>query len=259
MTRSTLHDHLDTIRSLTPEELQGALSVYERLTIAKEGDLQVCYAPFDHINPVARVVLIGITPGKTQMLNAIRAVRRALDQGETPTTALAAAKRTAAFSGDMRPKLVEMLDSIGLHKWLGIASTSDLFGEACHLVHTTSALRNPVFKGGDNYRGTPNMTRHPILRSILVETLGRELSAMPNAVCVPLGDKVLEALLYLADLKIIPRSRILAGLPHPSPANSERIAYFVGKKARSALSRKTNAEKLDRARVALLGTIAQLA
>jgi len=37
----------------------------------------------------------------------------------------------------------------------------------------------------------------------------------------------------------------LHGLPHPSGANAERIAYFLGRKDRSALSAKTDAARLD--------------
>lgn len=37
---------------------------------------------------------------------------------------------------------------------LGISSTRELFGRHDSLVHTTSALRYPVFRDGDNYGGT---------------------------------------------------------------------------------------------------------
>ena len=46
--------------------------------------------------------------------------------------------------------------------------------------------------------------------------------------------------------------RILHGLPHPSGANAERVAYFLGRKERAALSSKTNGAQLDAARQALL-------
>ncbi len=37
-----------------------------RLLIDREGDLEVRYAPFDHVNPEARIVILGITPGAKQ-------------------------------------------------------------------------------------------------------------------------------------------------------------------------------------------------
>ena len=48
-------------------------------------------------------------------------------------------------------------------------------------------------------------------------------------------------------------------MTHPSGANAERIAYFLGKKSRSALSVKTNADKLDQAREAMIGKVSALA
>ena len=37
-------------------------------------------------------------------------------------------------------------------------------------------------------------------------------------------------------------------MPHPSGANAERIAYFLGRKSRDQLSVKTNADRIDDAR-----------
>ena len=45
---------------------------------------------------------------------------------------------------------------------------------------------------------------------------------------------------------------------HPSGANAERIAYFLGRKSRDQLSVKTNPDKIDAARTALLRQIAGL-
>jgi hypothetical protein len=78
-------------------------------------------------------------------------------------------------------------------------------------------------------------------------------------VFVPLGDKVAEALYFVADQGLLDRDRILDGLPHPSGANAERIAYFIGRKVRSALSAKTNPDKLDQARAQVVRKLAALA
>lgn len=247
------------IRSLSSAELAGAPALFEKLLLAREGNVEVSYAPFEHVNPAARVVIVGITPGKTQMLNAIREARRQLDKGANPFEVLKAAKQTGAFSGAMRPNLVGLLDSIGLNRWLGIASCDALFGSASHLVQTASVLRNPVFVGGENYNGTPNMTRHPLLQGQLLSQFGEDIKAWPRAVFVPLGDKVAEALGYLADRGLLERDRILNGLPHPSGANAERIAYFLGKKDREALSTKTDPEKLDKAKSLMISRVLALA
>ncbi|MBE5270587.1 hypothetical protein [Stenotrophomonas sp. B2] len=41
---------------------------------------------------------------------------------------------------------------------------------------------------------------------------------------------------------------LLEGLPHPSGANAERIAYFLRRKLRENLSSNTNADTIDTAR-----------
>lgn len=247
------------IRSLSAAELAGAPSLYDKLTLAEEGDLRVCYIPFEHINPKARVVIVGITPGHTQLLNALKEARQQLDKGASDEAALKAAKSTGAFSGPMRPNLTGLLDSVGIHKWLGLSSCSELFSTAAHLVQTTSVLRNPVFVRGENYNGTPNMTKTPFLQKQLTTYFAQEVAALPKAVFVPLGDKVADALHYLAGQGLLDRSRIFDGLPHPSGANAERIAYFMGRKARAELSAKTNPDKLDEAREGLQKRVLALA
>ena len=44
----------------------------------------------------------------------------------------------------------------------------------------------------------------------------------------------------MAEQGVIQRNQILAGMPHPSGANAERIAFFLGEKAKKDLSAKTN-------------------
>jgi hypothetical protein len=87
---------------------------------------------------------------------------------------------------------------------------------------------------------------------------GQDVGSLSSAVFVPLGDKVSEALHFLADRGLVERTRILDGLPHPSGANGERIAYFLRRKTRALLSAKTDPEKVDAARDALLRKIAAL-
>lgn len=247
------------IRTLSATELDGAPSLNAKLRLAQDGDIEVCYAPFEFITPQARVVIVGITPGHTQMLNALREARKQLDLDSDLVTTLAAAKRTGAFSGSMRPNLVSLLDHIGINRLLNIPSCDALFGAAGHLMQTASVLRNPVFVRGKNYNGTPHMTRHPLLREQLLTHFGEDAKALRNALFVPLGDKVTEALHFLAERGLIDRHRILDGLPHPSGANAERIAYFLGNKHRSALSAKTNADKLDRTRATMIERVSALA
>lgn len=247
------------IKALSSDELQGLASLNARLRIAQDGRLEVCYVPFEHINSLARIVIVGITPGRTQMVNAIQEARRQLDAGADATSTLAAAKKVGAFSGSMRPNLISLLDHVGINRWLGISSCEALFGDASDLVQTTSVLRNAVFINGENYNGTPNMLRTPLLREQILSLFGADVAALSQAVFVPLGEKVTEALHFVADHGLLKRDRILDGLPHPSGANAERIAYFLGHKSRADLSAKTDPKKLDFAREGMLSKVAALA
>ncbi len=220
--------------------------------------LDTVWAPFDYVNPRARVVIVGITPGHQQMKNALRSCHARLSVGDSDAEALAAAKVHSSFSGPMRNNLVDLLDDVGINRVLGLSSTAALWEDASELVQFTSALRYPVFVDGKNYSGQPNMLRQQNLSAQLELWMGAEMRALPNAIYVPLGPKVGEALAWLAPRVGVSDAQILNGLPHPSGASMERIAYWLRRKPREMLSVKTNADRLDAARAALLAKIAKL-
>jgi hypothetical protein len=214
--------------------------------LAREGRIDAHYIPFDYVNPGARVVVVGISPGFVQWKNAMRAAQQGLREDLPLPELLRAAKYMGAFSGAIRPNLVALLDDVGLQRWLGIASCASLFGADAHLMHVTGALRQPIFVGGANYNGaSPNMLTTPLLQAQLLDYFGREAAQMPDAVFVPLGPKVSLALSWLARRGMLDEGRILHGIPHPSGANAERIAYFLGRKEKNALSSRTNGSQID--------------
>ncbi|MBL6082292.1 hypothetical protein JMJ56_30410 [Belnapia sp. T18] len=229
----------------------------EALQLHAEGSISVCWAPFEHVAADPRIVVLGITPGRQQAENALAAFNRALTSGEPLAVALQRAKLTGAFSGPMREKLVAMLDHVGAQRALGVATCAELFDPSRELAHLTSALRYPVFTAGANYNGAPDMLRTPVLRRMVETHLSEEIRALPNALWLPLGSKPAAALRHLAAANLIDRSRILEGLPHPSGANGERIAYFLGRKARGALSAKTQPAVIDAARKHLIEQLAR--
>jgi hypothetical protein len=217
------------------------------------------YAPFDHVNDAARIAIVGMTPGAFQANNALTAAKTALQQGRTMEEVAQIAKVHASFSGEpMRGNLVRMMDAIGLNRLVKIDTMASLWSEHSQLVHFTSALRYPVFVDGENWSGTPDMLRTPQLCDWLVTYTGAELARLPKAIILPLGPKVTAAMHYLADLELIDRNRIMDGLPHPSGANAERIAYFLGRKPAELCSVKTNTAALDTAREALRARVSRL-
>ncbi|KQQ44619.1 hypothetical protein ASF58_20830 [Methylobacterium sp. Leaf125] len=204
------------------------------------------------------VVIVGLTPGRQQMGNALIPARRSLLNGRTEAEAAEDAKVFASFSGPMRSNLVAMLDSIGLSRSLGIATAGSLWASDAHRVHFTSILRYPVFMNGANYTGAPSPTATPLLRTHLMKWFAEEMRALPNAVFVPLGPVASEAVEIVAAQGRLDRRQVLAGLPHPSGANAERVAFFLGRKRREELSSKVNPEKLLAARAALADKVLAL-
>ena len=262
MDHKTANHFLPLIAGMSPAELDREIAQPSKLLIqqAQHGHscIDIAYAPFDHVNPSARIAIVGITPGRQQMGNALRECHKHLRAGAAPHEALEAAKVFASFSGPMRSNLVAMLDDIGVHRLIGLDSTARLWSDRSDLAHFTSALRYPVFVDGKNYSGSPDMTRIPVMRGQLDSCLAAEMRALPHAVFVPLGPKVSAALELAAESAGVDQARILSGLPHPSGASAERIAYFLGRKPRAALSSKTNPDKIDEARASIVHKIRKI-
>jgi hypothetical protein len=259
MPPATFDRFRDIILDTDPDAIGAPVGIPPSFLLAGAGPLSAHYIPFDYVNRQARVVVVGITPGFAQWKNAVREARRQLALGAPEHELLRAAKYTGAFSGAIRPNLVALLDSVGLQRWLGIASCATLFGMDAHLMHVTAALRHPVFVNGINYNGAnPNMVTTLLLQSQLLDYFAAEAAQLPDAVYVPLGPRVGQALSWLARRGVLDEGRILHGIPHPSGANAERIAYFLGRKEKSALSSRTNGDQIDADRRALRAKMAVL-
>ncbi|SBO43399.1 uracil-DNA glycosylase family protein [Cyanobium sp. NIES-981] len=219
-------------------------AIPSRYCLFDDGVISVMYAPFDHINPDARIMILGITPGLQQTRIAFETA--ILMRGENQQLIGMEVKRRAAFAGAMRANLISMLDELRVAPLLGIESTADLFSSRIDLLHSTSALRYPVFKRGVNYSGhSPKLTQHPFLVAMLDQLLAPELAAVPKALIVPLGKAVESALRYLVSQGQLSRERCLYGFPHPSGANAHRRCTFESQK-----------DKLSAAAMAWLGSCA---
>ena len=252
-----LFDHFaPVVRELSDDEITSA-NTCDRLLLDKTEtrgrELRVQYAPFDYVNPGAKIVIVGMTPGLHQARQALLAARSALLNGHSNLNAAKVAKVHASFSGEpMRSNLVAMLDLIGVPKLLGIESTAQLWTDQQHLVHFTSALRHPVFVDGGNWSGTPDILRTSLLCEQLESYAGSELRSLGDALIVPLGPKVSAAMLHLGRLGHCSLETVLDGLPHPSGANAERISFFLRRKNEAACSSKTNTTALAAARSSLM-------
>ena len=225
-------EYLQIIAAMSEAEVVAETDHPRRLLMGthvyKSKRLDIAYAPFDHVNAQADIVIVGITPGKQQMREAIEEARRAMMLGLSDAEVLARAKVHASFAGTMRTNLVKLMDAVGLNVLLGISSTANLWEGDSHRAHFTSALRYPTFVNGKNYSRSPDMNGVPFLFDRSKNWLGEELSLFPDAVIVPMGDMVSQALSRIGRKMAIANDRILAGMPHASGANNGPITKFLG-------------------------------
>ncbi len=244
----------DAIASL-PDDFPTSQPLPASLYMAGDHKHEIYYAPFDHVTAGARVVLVGITPGRVQAVAALDTARSALRAGRSQQEAMTLAKSTASFAGPMRRNLVDLLDHVGVADRLGIETTAALWAGQEHFVHFTSALRYPVFEHGKNFAGS-GIGTSPLLAAEVDRWFPAECRALPGALFVPLGAAALWACQRQVTAGVLRPTQILQGLPHPSGANAERIAYFLGRKPRHLLSTKTRPEGLDAGRVLALRSVA---
>ncbi|UUZ91356.1 hypothetical protein LJK87_37760 [Paenibacillus sp. P25] len=201
----------------------------EDFLMERHGSLEMYYAPHnEYVHPLTRVVIIGLTPGFTQMRIAIQEARAGLEARLSNEEVCRLAKEAASFAGTMRIHLIDMLNALDLHRYLNLPSCEALFGERRALVHTTSLLRYPVFAQKKNYNGThPNLADNPFLKKVALGFVQEELEYMREALIIPLGKGVEGVLRLLVREGKLDAEQILWGFPHPSGANGHRLRQFA--------------------------------
>ncbi|ACT01659.1 conserved hypothetical protein [Paenibacillus sp. JDR-2] len=199
------------------------------LFMQREGPIEMYYAPHnDYGNPQASIMIVGITPGWTQMEVAIRTANQSMFMNKSVQEICKEAKMAARFAGSMRNNLIQMLNELNLPAFCGIADSKELFEEECPLLHTTSLLRYPVFINKKNYNGhSPELSKNAFLRNFAYQSIMSELQTLNNApLIIPLGKTVEKMFSLLLTENKIKEKQILWGFPHPSGANGHRLKQF---------------------------------
>ncbi|QCZ94375.1 uracil-DNA glycosylase family protein [Salinimonas iocasae] len=251
MDNNQLKNHIEALRNYS-----NGSPFIDELRIESRGEIDVYFSPFEHINKHAKVVLVGISPGATQANNANVEASALIKSGERIDTISEKAKQTGAFSGALRNNLVRLLDYVGISRELGIDTCGTLFTKNNHLLHSTSVFRYPTLQAGTPISSAKKGLSDPLLKQMIDHCLADEVRQLPeSAFYLPMGQGVDKILLSLCERGLLNRSQLLIGLPHPSGANAERIAYFLGEKPRDKLSGKTNADTIDVAKQLLLSQL----
>jgi hypothetical protein len=210
-------------RGLTKEDL-----LVDDFLMERSGEIEIYYAPHnEYLNHSAKVVILGITPGWTQMKIAFHAAQKGLKQGLPDEEICKTAKKEAGFAGSLRRNLITFLDELNLHRHLDLRTSEDLFMEQRKLLHTTSLLRYPAFVRKKNYTGGhPKLLSTPYLRESALMFIQEELQWLKQSLIIPLGKTVESVLRILEQEGKLDAGRCLWGFPHPSGANGHRHTQF---------------------------------
>lgn len=230
MSYTTLERFLPAINTLpTDKPLTKQHLLIGMFSMENDGDLEMYYAPHnEYINKKAKVVIVGITPGWSQMKIAFQQFTKSLATDAHLETCLYDAKVAAGFAGSMRSNLLEMLNQCDIPKNFNLPNASYLFEQNRELLHTTSIIKYPVFLNGKNYTGhQPPIHRSALLQHYVDDIFPNELAQITSpALVIPLGKTVEHVMLRLVSKNKLPDHVYLTGFPHPSGANGHRIKQF---------------------------------
>ena len=174
---------------------------------------------FDYVNPKAEVVIVGITPGNSQ-LDGSR-------EGLTPREI----KRKFAFAGRMRPNLVNMLDFIGVNRLLGIESCSTLWEKDFDKVDMTSLLKDATYIVGKSrrmmFKDTEMIAKSKVLTDKYENGFVKDCLQYKRArLFVACGQGVYDELMKLKERGVI--TAPVVAIAHPSGNNGVRVLYYMG-------------------------------
>ena len=207
--------YLNQIKAL--KKINKSIITNNKFLINKESNIKIYYAPFDYVNPKAKIMIVGITPGLQQMLQSFQVI----NDGKS----LKEVKDLSSFKGSMRTTLVKYLDELKVNKKLKIKSCESLFNKDSKYLHTTSLVKYPVFDKGKNYSGV-NILKKKILLEFIEKNFLKELKILQKSITVPLGNTVSSTIDYLNKKHQLKLRCFLKGFPHPSGLNVRKNIQF---------------------------------
>ena len=221
--------YLNQIKAL--KKINKFIITNNKFLIDKEANIKIYYAPFDYVNPKAKIMIVGITPGLQQMLQSFQVI----NDGKS----LKEVKDLSSFKGSMRTTLIKYLDELKINKKLKIKSCKSLFDKNSKYLHTTSLVKYPVFDKGKNYAGA-NILKKKILLEFIEKNFLQELKTLKKAIIIPLGNTVSSTIEYLNNKYDLKLRCFLKGFPHPSGANARKNIQFKENKSSMTKLLKSN-------------------
>jgi len=229
-----LKHYIPYINQLPATPLDKSDLLNHNFLMDRSGDLEMYYAPHnEYINRHAKIVIVGISPGWTQMKVAFQQAKICLQEETSLEQLVKRCKHRARFAGVMRENLIEMLDACGVNSAFDLSSSRLLFKQSENLLHTTSVIKYPVFVNRVNFTGyAPKITQSPLLQTYAYQTFPREIKKIDgDYLLVPLGQSVTKVIEELVNQGDILGENCLFGFPHPSGLNGHRKKQLQKKKA----------------------------
>jgi hypothetical protein len=229
--------HLDRYRSILRDRGGAAARAPETL-LAASPPYELFYIPFEHVSPAARLVLVGITPGPTQLELAYTEAQRLIREGASDEEISAGAKRKAGFGGPLRANLLRMLRRFRFAELLGIRDEEELWAGSADVLHATSVVPHAAFKAGKMFAGSfGEVLGAGILKQSFERDFVSSLSDLhPEARFVALGRTPNEALSWCVREGHLRPHQVLGALAHPSGSAGSQIDVYLGDKTLSDLS-----------------------
>ncbi len=185
----------------------------------------------EYVNPKAKVFIVGITPGFTQMSKSISTARACIEENKSLEEIVYLCKKEGRLAGTLRKNVMDMLEALELPKGLGTQNAKALFDEREDLLHTTSMIPFAAFVKGKNYTGhSPQLLKNDFLMSYVEAHFYPQIELMQDALIIPLGRCVEEVIKCLIAEGKVDENKCLLGFPHPSGANVNRKKQFEEEK-----------------------------
>lgn len=220
-------------------ETHGATALKRRTTLINmAGKDELFYTPFEHVNVGARLVLVGITPGTTQLELAYTEAQRLIRAGASDPEILLATKQIGAFGGpSMRPNLIRMLKHFRFAQILRIRDEEDLWGSESRLLHATSVIPHAAFHATKMFAGSfSEVQATPIFWKCFLEDFVPTLKKVNSeALYIALGPTPLNALAWCVAENLLRGEQILGALAHPSTSGGSQVGYYLREKTKGDL------------------------
>lgn len=235
---TTVPIFLDRFRDIINKRGETAAQTLET-RLEHEGDDEVYYVPFEHVNSIAKLVIVGITPGPKQIKLAYRTASSKIKVGLPDHQIIFEAKKQAAFGDQsMRPNLLRMLKHFRFAAILGIEDEEQLWADRADLLHSTSVVPHAAFRKGKPFAGSfEDVLKTRIFHESFERDFVPSLSALSSdAMYVGLGPTALDALEWCRDRGLIRDDQVLGAFAHSSTQAGSQVDVYLGVRSIDSLN-----------------------